>query len=74
MTPEQMSAAGFVAHWKRVGPILAKIRDDELDRFDGEKDWPLVDALLQVGATQPSDPRTTSGLVELQCLFRRACG
>lgn len=60
--------AGFVAHWKRVGPILQKIRDDELRRFDFEAQREITDGLLEIGAAYPVK-RTTTGLVELQRLF-----
>ncbi len=63
--------AGFIAHWKRVGPILQKIRDDELRRFDWEAERHIADALLEIGAAHPTQ-RTTTGLVELQRLFRKA--
>ena len=66
--------AGYIAHWKRVGPILEQIRRDELRRFDWDKDWELVDALLDLGTNQPSPPRTTSGLVELQRKLRKVFG
>lgn len=66
--------AGFIAHWKRVGPILAQIRRDELRRFDWDKNWALVDSLLDLTVDRPSEPRTTSGLVELQRFMRRAFG
>ena len=63
--------AGLIAHWKRVGPILARIRDEELRRFDFEAERDIVDGLLEIGAAH-SRPKTTSGLVELQRLFRKA--
>lgn len=65
------SNAGFIAHWKRVGPILQQIRDDELRRFDWEANRHIADGLLEMGAASPTK-RTTSGLVELQRLFRKA--
>ena len=66
--------AGLIAHWKRVGPILARIRRDELRRFDWDKDWAIVEALVDLAVDRPSEPSTTSGLVELQRLMRRAFG
>lgn len=63
--------AGFIAHWKRVGPILQKIRDDELRRFDFEASREITDGLLEIGAAHAAK-RTTSGLVELQRLFHKA--
>ena len=72
LTPD--STAEFVAHWKRVGPLLTEIRRRELQQFDWDKDWSLVDALLELGAEQPAAPRTTSGLVDLQRFLQRAFG
>lgn len=69
--PTTNSNAGYVAHWKRVGPILQRIRDDELRRFDWDAERHIADALLQMGAAHP-EQRTTSGLVELQRMFRKA--
>lgn len=61
----------FVAHWQRVGPILQKIRDDELRQFDWNAERHIVDGLLEMGVAH-SPPKTTTGLVELQRLFRKA--
>ncbi len=72
--PATNPSADFVTLWKRVGPILARIRRDELRRFDWDKDWPIVDALMDLAVDRPSEPSTTSGLVELQRLMRRAFG
>jgi hypothetical protein len=66
--------AGFIAHWKRVGPILERIRRDELRRFDWDKDWELVDSLMDSMPGRPQEPSKTSGLVELQRLMRKAFG
>ena len=74
MIANQNSDAGYIAHWKRVGPILAQIRRDELRRFDWDTDWPIVDALLDLAANRPSEPPTTSGLVDLQRFLQRAFG
>ena len=65
--PNANPNAGFIAHWKRVGPILQRIRDDELRQFDFDSQRHIADALLQMGATH-SVQRTTSGLIELQRL------
>jgi hypothetical protein len=56
----------WVEHWKRIGPKLAEIRRRELRNFNYEEQLPLIDALLQIGCDM-AIPRTTSGLVELQC-------
>lgn len=69
--PSANPNAGFIAHWKRVGPILQRIRDDELRRFDFEASREITDALLEIGAAH-AVKRTTTGLVHLQRLFRKA--
>lgn len=68
---EANPSAGFIAHWKRVGPILQRIRDDELRRVDWNAERHIADALLQIGAAHPGQ-RAGTGLVELQRLFRKA--
>lgn len=67
---EANSNAGFIVHWKRVGPILQRIRDEELRRFDFDAQREITDGLLEIGAAHPIK-RTTTGLVELQRLFRK---
>lgn len=62
---------GFVTHWQRVGPMLDRIRREELRQFDTFREHHVVDALLQIGFEQ-SVERTTSGLVELQRIFQQA--
>ena len=63
--------AGFIAHWKRVGPILQQIRDDELRHFDFKASREITDGLLEIGAAH-AVKRTSTGLIELQRLFRKA--
>ena len=66
---EKMMA--WVEHWRRVGPILARIRREELRAFRYEDNIELVDSLLQLGYELRSE-RSTSGLVEQQRLFMKA--
>jgi len=61
---------GFVDYWARVGPELERIRRGELRNFDYEKNWELVDSLLQI-ACRDTTPRPISGLVELQKFFQQ---
>lgn len=61
---------GWIEHWRRVGPLLEQIRRQELREFDYQKNWQMVDALLQIGCDFAT-PRTTSGLVELQRRLQR---
>ena len=72
--PNANPNAGMIAHWKRVGPILTQIRRDELRRFDWDKDWAIVDSLMDLAVDRPLESKTTSGLVELQRFMRRAFG
>lgn len=62
---------GFVEHWQRIGPILERIRQEELRNFRHEDHVEQIDALLQL-AWERRTRRTTSGLVDLQRIFRNA--
>jgi hypothetical protein len=61
---------GFVEHWRRVGPLLERVRLRELRAFDHQANVEIIDALLQMGL-QFARERTTSGLVELQKKLHR---
>ena len=65
---EKMKA--WVEHWQRVGPILARIRREELRAFRYEDNIELVDSLLQLGYEFRTE-RPTSGLVEQQRWFMK---
>ena len=60
----------WVAHWRRVGPELERVRRRELRDFDYEKAFPAIDALLQL-ACEMAVLRKTSGLVELERLLMK---
>jgi hypothetical protein len=63
--------AGFVKHWKRVGPLLEQFERDELRRYtkaDRQRDI----AALLVLAGQFAIPRSDSGFVQQQQLFKSA--
>jgi hypothetical protein len=60
----------MVEHWRRVGPLLEEVRRRELRNYDHAANWLAVRSLLDL-AVRYAQPRTTSGLVELQRLFRR---
>lgn len=68
--PIDRSDKGFVEHWRRVGPILEEVRRPELRTFNYEEQWPIIDALLQLGLDH-AVPRPTSGLVELQRILAK---
>lgn len=39
----------YRAHWQRVGPVLEKLRNDELRKLTLERRLQSLDALLQFG-------------------------
>ena len=69
MTNEE--AREFVERWKKAGPALEKIRREELRNLIHEDCQKQVDALFEVGLRN-RQPRTTSGLVEMQRIFMKA--
>lgn len=68
---EDENVRAWVAAWRRAGPILEKIRREELRAFSHEEHAELIDALLQIGCDIGCE-RPTSGLVEQQRLFGKA--
>jgi hypothetical protein len=70
-TSDAHSNREMIAHWKRVGPELDRIRRRELRKLNHEEYFAVIDTLLQLGWDYAT-PRTTSGLVELQRLFAKA--
>lgn len=68
--PVDRSDKGFVEHWRRVGPILEAVRRSELRTYSHEEQWPIIDALLQLGLDH-AVPRSTSGLVELERILAK---
>ena len=72
-TDNDQSNRGWVEHWARVGPELARIRREELRRYRHEDNIEIIDSLLELGLRH-AQPRTTSGLVELQRLLHQGRG
>lgn len=68
--PIERSDKAWLEHWARVGPKLERIRREELRNLDHARHVEAIDTLLQI-AVERATPRTTSGLVEMQRLFRR---
>lgn len=70
-TSHNSDAAAYVAHWARVGPLLEKVKRDELRSMSAAEHLTAIAAVLAV-----ADPKfgngPTSGLVEQQRLFARA--
>jgi hypothetical protein len=58
----------WVETWRRAAPALERIRAEELRAW--RYDPVIVDALFEIGC-RFAVPRTTSGLVEQQRLFRK---
>lgn len=65
------NARAWVAAWQRAGPLLERIRREELRAFKHEEQADLIDALLQIGCDVRCE-RPTSGLVEQQRIFSKA--
>jgi len=73
MTAEQRKQyREYVKRWQRVGPLLRRIRIQEMRAADYAKDWRVIDSLYEIAAHHRGVPRTTSGLVEQQRLFAKA--
>jgi len=72
MTPEQLQQGKeWARRWKEAGPLLERIRQEELLEMTPERRRAASLAVLDMGA--PFDcHRTTSGLVEQQRIFMRA--
>lgn len=67
-TTQNSDAAAFVAHWARVGPLLAQATRQEQRQLTEEQHLLAVVNVLEF-ATPDVSPRKTSGLVEQQRLF-----
>ena len=63
-------AAGFVAHWSRVGPILEEVSRLEQRALSEEDHLVAVANVLQLAKPDPT-PTRTSGLVEMHRLFSK---
>lgn len=60
----------LVRQWESTGKELEQIRRDALRGMP--YNWKDVDALLELGDRSNAQPRSTSGLVEMQRLFQKA--
>jgi len=61
----------WVETWAKAGPRLEEIKRRELREMTYEQRIRAIDTLFQLGCLLRK-PRTTSGLVEQQRLFRKA--
>jgi hypothetical protein len=63
--------AGYVKHWQTVGPLLEQFERDEMRRYTNAQRQRDIAALLALAA-QFATPRSDSGFVEQQRLFKSA--
>lgn len=60
----------WVDHWQRVGPLLEKVRHDELRAMTDEDARQAFQTLAEFACeVNHPQPRTSSGFVEQQRLF-----
>src|SRR5438552_3250100 len=71
-TEERNRYREYIRRWERVGPLLSRIRIQEMRAPDYAEDWRIIDSLYEIGLYHCCVPRTTSGLVEQQRLFAKA--
>ena len=71
MSPEELALAKkWVETWKTTGPILEKIRRDELRKLDTFKTISHLCGPIDF-TQEPFRPKPTSGLVEQQARFKK---
>jgi hypothetical protein len=70
MESDREAIKKWVETWKTAASALDKIRRDELTAFDYEKNFEIIDSMLQY-ACDHAETRLTSGLVEQQRLFMK---
>jgi len=68
---EKEEMAQWVEAWKRAEVALEEIRRKELREFNYEERREAVLGMLELGALFHR-PRNTSGMIEMQRLFRKA--
>lgn len=64
---------GYLAHWRRVGPLLESIQREEA-RCQGSKpnDGQVVDSLLQLGYLHRDPDRRPTSLIQWQARLKAA--
>jgi hypothetical protein len=71
-TPEQIAQGKvWVKAWRDAGPLLEKIRRDELRQRDGNAALEMLFGLADY-TVAPRAPKPTSGLIEQQYWFMKA--
>ena len=67
---ETEAARKWVEHWQRVGPLLEKLKNDELRAMSARESAFALEAVAELATEVNAPPlRTTSGFVEQQRLF-----
>jgi hypothetical protein len=62
----------WVEHWQRVGPLLERVRHDELRSMTDEQAAQAFESLTDLAVELPDrTPRLTSGFIEQQRLFQK---
>ena len=71
-TPEQIAQGKrWVRAWEEAGPVMERLRRDELRRLDAYRSITLLCGPADY-RVPPRAPKPTSGLVEQQRWFRKA--
>lgn len=68
---DQSRLRAWAEAWARAGPKLEEIRRRDLRGMTYQQRVEAIETLLQIGC-RFAKPRTSSGLVEQQRLFRKA--
>jgi len=68
--PTREEQRRLVRQWTETGRELERLRREAL--HDMPYSWTDVDTLLELGDRYDGPPRLTSGLVDMQDLFRKA--
>jgi len=67
------AAVRWLEAWNRAGPALERVRRNELRNLDGPRALALLTGLADYHR-EPRLARSSSGLVEQQRWFMKACG
>jgi hypothetical protein len=70
---ERTQLTEYVKRWKRAGPLLAKQREDDVQRSDTTRAFACF-AGMPLFNLKRFPPEPTSGLVEQQRWFRKIAG
>jgi hypothetical protein len=69
---QRLTTKQWIEHWDRVGPLLERVRHDELRALTDEEAASACETLFEFAISSPSyQERITSGFVEQQRLFQK---